>query len=264
MLSKLLPTAFQVIAFADNNPPMDIPAITAEEAVLRAPDFIWIAVINRESREEIRAQLLGLGYRGEIHTLNELISICDPRLATLKLLASQMERMPIHGAVAELGVYQGAFAKEISACFAKRRFYLLDTFTGFASQDVQIESGCSFSRARCGDFANTSWNTVKETLPHPELAIPCIGYFPETIKHIPDDESFAFVSLDADLYQPTLEGLRFFYPRLNVGGALLIHDYNSMQFGGVRSAVDEYCAEHGLAITPVCDLHGSAVLMKYA
>ena len=73
---------------------------------------------------------------------------------------------------------------------------------------------------------------------------------------------FALVSLDPDLYEPTLEGLRFFYPRLAPGGRILIHDYTSCQFEGVKMAVDEYCRAEGLFVVPLMDLHGTAVLVK--
>lgn len=42
----------------------------------------------------------------------------------------------------------------------------------------------------------------------------------------------------------------------------MIHDVYSTQFGGVRHAVDEFCAENDLLPMPVCDLHGSAVIRK--
>lgn len=73
---------------------------------------------------------------------------------------------------------------------------------------------------------------------------------------------FALVSLDPDLYEPTLEGLRYFYPRLAPGGRILIHDYTSCQFEGVKMAVDEYCRAHELFVVPLMDLHGTAVLVK--
>lgn len=38
------------------------------------------------------------------------------------------------------------------------------------------------------------------------------------------EDSFCFVSLDMDLYKPTYEGLHYFYPRLNHGGYIFIHD----------------------------------------
>ena len=42
----------------------------------------------------------------------------------------------------------------------------------------------------------------------------------------------------------------------------MIHDYNSMQFRGVRRAVDDFCSENRIVPMPVCDMHGSAVLRK--
>lgn len=73
---------------------------------------------------------------------------------------------------------------------------------------------------------------------------------------------FAFVSLDPDLYVPVYEGLRTFYPLLNSGGMILIHDYNSMQFPGVKKAVERFCEEQKIYIVPLMDLHGSAVIIK--
>ena len=101
---------------------------------------------------------------------------------------------------------------------------------------------------------------VRAALPHPEQAVFCKGYFPETI---PDEPlQFALVSLDPDLYEPVYAGLTYFYPRLSPGGALIIHDYNSAQFTGVAEAVRRYCREHRLYPVPLCDLHGTAVLRK--
>ncbi len=42
------------------------------------------------------------------------------------------------------------------------------------------------------------------------------------------------------MYQPTIEGLRWFGERMVTGGVILIHDYFADNFRGVRQAVDEY------------------------
>ena len=63
--------------------------------------------------------------------------------------------------------------------------------------------------------------------------------------------------------EPTLAGLDFFWPRLSPGGAILLHDYNSLQFDGVRKAVHAFEAEHGpLPLLPLSDLHGTAVILR--
>ncbi len=75
--------------------------------------------------------------------------------------------------------------------------------------------------------------------------------------------AYALVSLDADLYGPTLEGLRYFYSRLSHGGIILLHDYHNTRFCGVRAAADAYENETGrLLMLPVADLHGSVMIVK--
>jgi O-methyltransferase len=75
-------------------------------------------------------------------------------------------------------------------------------------------------------------------------------------------ETFCFVSIDADLYLPVYEGLRFFYPRLSPGGCILVHDAGSMQYPGAGKALKAFCAEEGILPFPLPDLHGSAVVRR--
>jgi O-methyltransferase len=63
------------------------------------------------------------------------------------------------------------------------------------------------------------------------------GFFPQTAGR-PRDAVFSFVHLDVDLYQSTLEGLKFFYPRPSRGGILLSHDYKSS--AGVDKAFQDF------------------------
>ena len=88
--------------------------------------------------------------------------------------------------------------------------------------------------------------------------IVCKGYFPATTKDIED--KFAFVSIDTDLYEPILAGLQYFYPRLNSGGYIFIHDYNNEGYKGARQAVLEYCKQHQIVFVPIPDLGGSVVI----
>ena len=116
------------------------------------------------------------------------------------------------------------------------------------------------SEASVGDFVDTDARSVRAKLPFPEKARFMRGVFPETASGL--DEEFCFVSLDADLYEPTFEGLEYFYPRVSKGGVILLHDYDNNQFCGAGEAVNCYCAEHDLYIQRLWDMHGSAVLRK--
>lgn len=267
MASRWLPADGQLLAFADNDPQKwgtflhGIPVIAPEQISSFEPDLVFITVLNREAADSIEKQLRMLGCHGQIRTLNPVREIMDLRLAHLRLLAEEIKIRKLPGAVAELGVYQGAFAAELNRLFPDRSLYLFDTFEGFPQADVDIEKEItSYSRAAAGDFGNTSVRQVLARFPHPEQAVVCKGYFPDTLPA--DLPPFAFVNLDPDLYEPTLQGLKAFWPRLVPGGVILIHDYNSTQFQGAGKAVRKFCDQNHLMVIPLPDLHGSAVLLK--
>ena len=46
------------------------------------------------------------------------------------------------------------------------------------------------------------------------------------------------------------------------GGVIIVHDYNSTQFPGVKRAVKRFCKENDVYLLPICDMHGSAVIIK--
>ena len=110
-----------------------------------------------------------------------------------------------------MGVYQGKFARYINQYFPGRSLYLFDTFEGFDTRDVVSEQQQDLSSAS-QDFSNTSIQSVLIQMPFPAICIPVKGFFPQSAKEIND--SFVFVSLDADLYDPIYSGLQFFYPKL--------------------------------------------------
>jgi O-methyltransferase len=265
MLQKLLRADHRIVAFADNDPTKwdadrECPVVSCQEAVAMRPDHVWVAVMKREATTPICGQLRDLGYQGRVHTINDLRDHYDCRAAQLRLLADEINARGIEGAVAELGVFQGEFAALINACFPDRPLHLFDTFDGFDERDVAEDAHRAYSQARTGDYSQTSIARVLSVLPHPEKAVVHQGFFPESIPK--NDLRFAFVSIDVDLFAPTYAGLSYFHPRLSRGGSILIHDYNSTQYRGVKEGVRRYCDEHSLFLTPICDLHGSAVLLK--
>ena len=81
------------------------------------------------------------------------------RLATLELVADELNSAKIEGSVAELGVYKGKFARYINQYFSQRTLYLFDTFEGFNKADIDKEKKEHFSTGE-QDFSNTSINEV--------------------------------------------------------------------------------------------------------
>lgn len=52
-------------------------------------------------------------------------------------------------------------------------------------------------------------------------------------------------NLDMDLYEPTLEGLRLFYPLMSEGGVILAHDYFNKAHPNIEKAISDYEMEQG-------------------
>lgn len=130
------------------------------------------------------------------------------RYNTLGLLAQEIRQNKVPGACAELGVFQGDFACEISKLLPERKIYLYDTFEGFATQDLTTEQARKFSLAdEC--FANTDVALVRAKMPHINQCVFRKGIFPQSAQQ-DGQERFCLVSLDADLYEPLYAGLKFF------------------------------------------------------
>ena len=175
------------------------------------------------------------------------------RLATLELLCRRLKAVP--GAAAELGVYRGFFARCINLLLPERKLYLFDSFEGFSEAACAPES---FQEAH----RNTATRKVLAIMPYPDKIIVKPGFFPESLDGLED--RFCLVSLDVDFYQATLDGLRYFWPRLEQGGYLLLHDWGSPKLSGVAKALADYEEELGRQIpaVPLCDVGGSLVLYK--
>lgn len=183
------------------------------------------------------------------------------RIRTLQLAAEELDRRGVPGAAAELGVFRGAFAGRINGAFPGRRLYLFDTFQGFSPEEALREKAAD----TCGDafieaHRNAGPERVLRLLPHPENVVIVPGLFPDSLRGLED--TFAFVSLDADFEDSVYAGLRYFYPRMAAGGCIFLHDYNSPSLAGVKKAVLRYEAETGAGLrgVPLCDIGGTLVI----
>jgi O-methyltransferase len=150
----------------------------------------------------------------------------------------------VPGDMAELGVARGASAKMIAARAPDRVLHLFDTFEGLP--DPSAQDGARFKKRQ---YRHTL-EEVQGYLDSGNLRF-YKGLFPETASDL-STTRFAFVHLDADLYESTRAGLEWFYPRLNRGGILVSHDYDTSS--GVNLAFEQFFADKP---EPYFDLVGS-------
>lgn len=181
------------------------------------------------------------------------------RLLALDMTGNEIHSRKIAGSVAEVGVFQGDFAKYINRVFSDRTFYLFDTFEGFDDRDLKKdESEGYYSLGQ--DFSQTNIEQVLSKMEFREKCVVKKGCFPESLGGL--DDSFCFVSLDTDLYNPIMEGLEYFYPRLSPGGYIFVHDYNNSPYEGVKQSISEFRNRAGAAFFPLPDWGGTMVIMK--
>ena len=170
-----------------------------------------------------------------------------------------LKRMKITGAFAELGVHKGVTAKAIHWMDVDRKLYLFDTFNGFDPRDltVEVQQEDKFDPS---NFSDTDVEIVRAYIGGNDNLIFKKGYFPETTLSL-EYEKFALVHLDADLYVPTLEALKFFYPKMNPGGVIIIHDYNHT-WDGIPKAVNTFVENIPESIIELMDWQGSVMIIR--
>jgi len=180
------------------------------------------------------------------------------RLYALVLNVMQISHDRVSGDFAELGVYKGNSAR-VLCHFAEqehRRVFLFDTFSGFDERDLK-----GVDNARRRQFYDNSLEAVKAFVQSPQ-AIFVAGRFPESITSEAAQANYALVHIDCDLYEPAKAALEFFYPRLVAGGLLIMHDYSSRIWDGIRHAVDDFVATIPEQIVLWPDKSGTAVVRK--
>jgi Macrocin-O-methyltransferase (TylF). len=163
--------------------------------------------------------------------------------------------LDVPGDFAEVGVFRGGGARVLREVKGDRTLHLFDTFAGMPETDPTRDT-----MHKAGDFADASLESVQRYLGTEGIRY-YPGFFPATtVGHEQTLARFAFVHLDVDIYQSTLDSLRFFYPRLSPGGMIVTHDYSAQSCPGVAAAYEEYFADKPERVLPIWD--SQAVVLK--
>ena len=254
----------KIVCFLDNSKAKQYTKVNGIDVF--APEKIFelaydvVVVVTPGFEDDIIQQLKELGVtENKIKIGNKEDSFhIETRKIWLTDFSTTIYERNITGNVAEAGVFRGDFAKHINALFPDKMLYLFDTFEGFPAQDVEKEKLPSNSKA--GYYDATNEELVLSKLSHREKAIIKKGYFPKTAQGI--DDEFCFVNLDLDLYQPTLEGLKYFWEKMSECSVILIHDYFGIDFPNVKTAVSDFEEWLGrkLKIMPIGDTLSIAII----
>jgi O-methyltransferase len=162
------------------------------------------------------------------------------------------------GDFAECGVFKGGTALLLARVLKNtdnKRLYLFDSFQGLPKPDEEKDRW--FSE---GEFSVGSVEAVEHLLSdfRSMIDIRC-GWIPETFRGL-ENNRYAFVHVDVDLYQSNLDCCNYFYPHLVTGGVLLFDEYAFAAARGEKDAVDEFFSDK--LESPITLPTGQAILLK--
>lgn len=242
-----------IVAFCDNfkeGELMGIPIIKPQDLLTYEYDSIIIASVAARPIEE-QLMKMGISKSKISKSYTEISAVA--RDTFLKQYASECKRRKMRGNVAEAGVFQGDFAALINKYFPDKTCYLFDTFEGFDERDIKKEENYETDPTRGDHFKQTSVELVLSKLEDASRCVIKKGYVPDTFAGVEDE--FCFVNLDMDLYQPTLEALKWFWPRMVEGSVILVHDYfdETGTYPNLKKAVIKFAEENNARTMPIGD-----------
>jgi hypothetical protein len=164
----------------------------------------------------------------------------------------------VPGDTAECGVFEGAGSYLICRANAaslkfKRWHHIFDSFEGL-SPPAAVDG----THWQQGDMTRSE-EIVRLNLAEFSALQLYKGWIPKRFTEVAD-KRFAFVHIDVDLYQPTLDSLSFFYERMNPGGIILCDDYGFLTCPGANQAVSGYLSGKPEAMVALPD--GGGFLIK--
>jgi hypothetical protein len=159
----------------------------------------------------------------------------------------------IPGDTAECGVLEGSISYLICKDLPGRTHHMFDSFEG-CSAPTGEDNGFFYSGAlACG------MDVVQQNLKEFSSAVFHKGWIPDRFPDVAN-RRFAFVHIDVQEQQPTLDSLEFFYLRTNRGGIIVLDDYGFTTCPGARLAIDRFFADKP---EPIIELpSGCAFIVK--
>lgn len=177
-----------------------------------------------------------------------------------------LQNNKIEGDFVECGVWRGGNAiimaeiqNQVNNSLDKRDIWLYDTYDGMVEPD---EHDLSFK----GEVANEIYSKVKNTDGGSSWSFASFDFVKEALKKVDypfnkfklvkgkvEDtlllkenipSKIALLRLDTDWYQSTKIEMELLFPKLVIGGVLVIDDYGDWQ--GSRKAVDEYMSKYNV------------------
>ena len=194
------------------------------------------------------AWLKDADYKQVWHLFPESDDTIHERRFNLFNLARSMRVVP--GDIAECGVFRGAGSYLMLSAQAGlgKQLFGFDSFEGLSEPGGldRVETNYTFQWKK-HDLAVGEAIATRNLACFGDQVALLKGWIPERFSEVAE-RSFCMVHIDVDLYEPTRDAARFFYPLLSVGGIIVCDDYGFESCPGAKRAMDEVAAEYGTCV----------------
>lgn len=177
--------------------------------------------------------------------------LSNGRLDNIQQCVETVLEEGIPGDLIETGVWRGGAAilmRGILKAYGdtERTVWVADSFAGLPPPDPNVPQDASIPYHTFHELA-ISLEEVQGNFDRYGLLDGQVrflkGWFKDTLPTAPL-ERLAVMRLDGDMYESTMDGLNALYPKLSVGGFVIIDDYGSLE--PCRQAVIDYREKHGI------------------
>ena len=199
-----------------------------------------------------RARERGHDWPSVAHTMVGMARLDNVQMCLERVIADE-----VPGDFIETGVWRGGvciLARGIFKAYdcADRDVWVADSFLGIPEVGADAHpDDVRLAMHQHNAVLAVDEDTVRDNFDRYDLLDEHVrflpGLFRDTLPTAPIAR-LAVLRLDGDLYESTRDALDHLYPKLSVGGYVIIDDY---LVPGCRAAVDEFRREHGIEGDPV-------------
>ncbi len=203
---------------------------------------------KKPTEQDIRNREVGIGW-----PLNGYTMIGIRRMNNIRFCVEDVIANNVPGDLIETGVWRGGATIFMRAILkvhsiADRNIWVADSFQGLPRPDEEKYPADKGDDLYTLEQLRISMEDVKANFEKFGLLDDQVnflkGWFKDTLPTAPINK-LAVVRLDGDMYESTMDGLVNLYPKLSVGGYMIIDDYGAMST--CAQAVTDYREKHGIA-----------------
>lgn len=153
--------------------------------------------------------------------------------------------------IVECGTCDGLTAffalRELRGLGSRAKMHLYDAWAPMRNKYL-LQS----EKRLAGCYSNISIQRVKKNLYEFDNVVYHQGYIPESL-HLepPSPEKISFLHIDLNSAMPTVEALKYFFPRLAQRGIILFDDYGCISYDSTKIVVDKFFADKPGILMPL-------------